>query len=82
MVSLGIPRSLKESGIRALAEGFRDAMAEWELHLVGGDTNEADDVIIDCVLAGFADRVVDEERGLLPASLWWSRGSSGRPRRG
>jgi thiamine-monophosphate kinase len=58
MVSLGIPRSLSEKDIRALAGGFRDGIDEWSLHLVGGDTNEADDVIVDCILAGFADRVV------------------------
>ncbi|MDA4133952.1 MAG: thiamine-phosphate kinase [Thaumarchaeota archaeon] len=58
MVSLGIPRSLGEKGIRALAGGFRDGIDEWSLHLVGGDTNEADDVIVDCILAGFTDRVV------------------------
>ena len=58
MVSLGIPRSLGEKDIRALASGFRDGIDEWSLHLVGGDTNEADDVIIDCILAGFTDRVV------------------------
>lgn len=58
MVSLGLPRSLGEKGIRALAAGFRDGIEEWSLHLVGGDTNEADDVIVDCILAGFTDRVV------------------------
>jgi len=58
MVSLGIPRNLGEKDIRALAAGFRDGIDEWSLHLVGGDTNEADDVIIDCILAGFTDRVV------------------------
>ncbi len=68
MVSLGIPRSLDEKGVRALARGFQDGMGEWSLHLVGGDTNEADDVIIDCVLAGFADRVV-ERSGASPGEL-------------
>ena len=58
MVSLGIPRNLSDDGIRALARGFRDGMDEWGPRLVGGDTNEADDVVIDCILAGFADRVV------------------------
>jgi thiamine-monophosphate kinase len=68
MVSLGIPRSLKEPGIRALAAGFGDAIAEWGLHLVGGDTNEADDVIIDSILAGFTDRTVTRD-GASPGEL-------------
>jgi thiamine-monophosphate kinase len=58
MVSLGIPRTLKDRDIRAMVRGFQDGMAEWGLHLVGGDTNEADDVMIDCILAGFTDRIV------------------------
>jgi len=33
-------------------------MKEWGVRLVGGDTNEADDVVIDCVMIGFADRIV------------------------
>ena len=68
MVSLGIPRSLPEQGIRDLARGFRDGMTEWDLHLVGGDTNEADDLTIDCILAGFAERIV-ERRGACPGEL-------------
>ncbi len=68
MVSLGIPRSLTDVGIRALADGFHDGMGEWGLQLVGGDTNEADDVTIDCILAGFADRIV-ERRGASAGDL-------------
>jgi thiamine-monophosphate kinase len=58
LVSLGIPRSLRDDDIRALARGFGDGMKEWGPRLLGGDTNEADDVVIDCILAGFADRIV------------------------
>ncbi len=58
LVSLGIPRSLDDAGIRALAKGLRDGMDEWGPRLLGGDTNEAGDVVIDCILAGFTDRVV------------------------
>jgi thiamine-monophosphate kinase len=68
MVSLGIPRTLKEQDIRAMVRGFQDGMTEWDLHLVGGDTNEADDVMIDCILAGFTDRIV-ERRGAGPGEL-------------
>ena len=68
MVSLGIPRTLEERDIRAMVRGFQDGMTEWDLHLVGGDTNEADDVMIDCILAGFTDRIV-ERRGASPGEL-------------
>ncbi len=58
LVSLGIPRSLSDDGIRSLVDGFGDGMKEWGVRLVGGDTNEADDVIVDCLMTGFANRIV------------------------
>jgi thiamine-monophosphate kinase len=68
IVSLGLPRSLSDEGIGDLAKGFRDGMKEWGLRLVGGDTNEADDVMIDCVMVGFAERIV-ERQGARPGDL-------------
>lgn len=68
MVSLGIPRRMKPSEIRSLAHGFGDAKREWGVHLVGGDTNEAEDLIIDCVVAGFADSIVGRA-GARPGDL-------------
>jgi thiamine-monophosphate kinase len=58
MVSLGLPRGTKESEVDDLAAGFADASREWELRLVGGDTNEADDVVVDCVMVGFGREIV------------------------
>jgi thiamine-monophosphate kinase len=58
MVSLALPRGITEAEARELAEGFRDASRKWGLKLTGGDTNEGTDLIIDCVLIGFADGVV------------------------
>jgi len=68
MVSLGIPRSLSDGGVRAIARGVGDGMSEWGLHLVGGDTNEADDVVIDSIVAGFTGRIV-ERGGASPGDL-------------
>ncbi len=61
MVSLGIPRDMDESGVRSLALGFKDAMSAWRLYLLGGDTNEADDLVVDSILAGFGRRVVGRD---------------------
>ncbi len=65
MLSLGIPRSMRHGEIRSLVRGFVDGMDEWGVRLMGGDTNESDDLIIDCVMTGFADRFV-ERRGARP----------------
>ena len=68
MVSLGIPRRMQPKEVRSLARGFRDAIEEWGVYLVGGDTSEADDLIIDCILAGFAEHYVGRE-GASPGEL-------------
>ena len=68
MVSMGLPRTLQDREIRSLALGFHDGMREWGMNLIGGDTNEADDVIVDCILAGFADRIVGRG-GAAPGDL-------------
>jgi thiamine-monophosphate kinase len=58
MVSLGVPRSLPDAGVKGLVKGLGDGMGEWGVRLIGGDTNEADDVIVDCIMAGFSDHLV------------------------
>ena len=61
MVSLGLRRGVTQEQVDALAEGFRDAEREWKVHLVGGDTNESEELIIDCTMLGFARRVVPRD---------------------
>ena len=61
MVSLGLRRGVTQGQVDALAEGFRDAESEWKVHLVGGDTNESDELIIDCAMLGFATRIVPRD---------------------
>ncbi len=77
MVSMGIPRSLSDADVRSLIKGFGDGMKEWGVRLVGGDTNEADDVVVDCVMVGFSDRVV-KRGGAKPGQLIMATGDFGR----
>jgi len=58
MVSLGLPRGTPRAKVVALASGLLQGSREWDVKLVGGDTSEADDLIIDCMMVGFAQRVV------------------------
>ena len=53
LISLGLPRRTSKREVTGLAEGFADAAREWKVKLVGGDTNEADDLVIDCTMLGF-----------------------------
>lgn len=58
MVSLGLERGVQESNVEELASGFLEASKEWGVRLVGGDTSEAGDLIIDCLMVGFGKKVV------------------------
>ena len=57
LISLGLPRGTSEGEVNGLAEGFADAAREWKVKLVGGDTNEADDLVIDCTMLGFGEEI-------------------------
>jgi thiamine-monophosphate kinase len=58
MISLGLRRGTPEGQVVELASGLLGASREWGVKLVGGDTCEADDLMIDCTMVGFAERIV------------------------
>jgi thiamine-monophosphate kinase len=58
MVSLGLRRKTSSRQVKELALGLREAADEWGLKLVGGDTNEAKELVIDCVMVGNARKIV------------------------
>ena len=61
MVSLGLPAGTARAKVVDLASGLLEASREWGVRLVGGDTSEADDLVIDCTMVGFGKKIV--ERG-------------------
>ena len=52
MISLGLPRGVTRSYVEGLAKGFRLASGEFGVKIVGGDTNEATGLVIDCSMIG------------------------------
>ena len=68
LVSLGLRRGTTKEQVAQLARGFKDAAMEWDLKLVGGDTNEAKDMAIDCTMLGFSGKIV-ERRGARTGDL-------------
>ena len=81
LVSLGLRRGVTQEQVDALAEGFRDAEREWKVALVGGDTNEAEELVIDCAMVGFATRVVPRD-GSSPGDVLVVTGRFGYTRAG
>ncbi|MEM2211086.1 MAG: thiamine-phosphate kinase [Nitrososphaerales archaeon] len=76
LISIGIPREFKQNDIEELAKGFKMAKEEYSIEVIGGDTNEADDLIIDCCMFGFAERIVPRS-GAKPGDVVISSGVFG-----
>lgn len=57
MISLGMPKNCTRPYVEGLARGFAGASKEFEVKIVGGDTNEAAGLVIDCSMIGFANKI-------------------------
>jgi thiamine-monophosphate kinase len=65
LLSLALPSSITRKEVSEMAKGFKEAHDEFSFNIVGGDTNEADDIIIDCCMLGFAEKIT-ERQGAAP----------------
>ncbi len=81
MISLGLPRGVTDSYVRGLAGGFRLAAKEFGVNIVGGDTNEACSLIIDCSMIGVAGKVPPRS-GAKPGDVVVASGRFGYPAAG
>jgi len=63
LVSLGLPRDLKEGDVREIGAGLNDGAREYDTYIIGGDTNEASDLIISCSLLGLSNKKKLVRRG-------------------
>jgi thiamine-monophosphate kinase len=77
MVSLGIPKGTGRGKVVQLASGLLEASREWDVKLIGGDTSEAEDLIIGCTMVGFAKRIVTRG-GARPGQLVVTSGRFGQ----
>jgi thiamine-monophosphate kinase len=55
MVSLGIPPGFTKEEVIQLGKGLNQGATAYGASIVGGDTNEADDLVISCFLFGICD---------------------------
>ncbi|MGI0023916.1 MAG: thiamine-phosphate kinase [Nitrososphaera sp.] len=83
MVSLGIPISCTRAYVEGLANGFARASREFGVKIVGGDTNEASDLIIDCCMIGtLTIRKMPMRGGAKPGDIVVLSGPFGLPAAG
>lgn len=56
LASLGLPRKLKEKDIEEIGGGLNAGAREYGAYVIGGDTNEASDLVISISLFGIAKK--------------------------
>lgn len=70
MVSLGLPAPAEKTTVRDLGRGLSQAAREYKCKIIGGDTNQADDLVIDIVGIGFANpKTVIRRNGAKPGDI-------------
>src|SRR5712691_9753564 len=55
MVSLGLPAPAEKMTVQDIARGIDQAAREYRCKIIGGDTNQADHLVIDIIGVGFAN---------------------------
>jgi thiamine-monophosphate kinase len=79
MISLGLPRNCTRPYVEGLAKGFAIASKEFGVKIVGGDTNEASGLVIDCSMIGFANSKMPARKGARPGDAVVVSGMFGLP---
>ncbi len=56
LAAIGIPRDLRRKDIEQIGNGLDAGAREYNAYVLGGDTNEASDVVISCTALGFGEK--------------------------
>jgi thiamine-monophosphate kinase len=55
LISLALHPPVRQSMVKELSSGIYDASREYDCNVIGGDTGESTDLVIDCIGFGFAE---------------------------
>lgn len=69
IISVGIPKTYSKNNLQKLITGFRKVSKEYGVDIVGGDTNESKELVIDCSLVGLTNTVIPRRYGARPGDL-------------
>ena len=56
LASIGIPKGLSKKDIQQIGKGLNDGAREYNAYVLGGDTNEASDLVISCAALGICQK--------------------------
>ncbi len=77
IVSMALPGAMHIEEFDALMKGIGDTAKKYGIKYIGGDLNEADDLVIDITLVGFHDNVIVPRKGIKPGHVIATTGAFG-----
>jgi thiamine-monophosphate kinase len=83
LASIGVPPSMTETDIQQIGKGLNAGAREYNAYILGGDTNEASDLIISCMALGVCSKHhLIKRSGAKPGDYVAVTGSFGKPASG
>ena len=76
-LSVGIPKSYSINDVKQLVKGFDIALKEYEIILIGGDTNSSNELIIDTTLIGFSNNKIPQRNNAHDKDIIYCLGTFG-----
>ena len=58
IISINLPKTISRSEINQIASGFKKACAQYDIAIIGGDTNAGKEIVFNVCLFGTANRIV------------------------
>ena len=68
IISINLPRKISNKEIGEIAKGFKKASKEFDVHVLGGDTNEGKEIVFHVCVFGITDKIVPR-KGAKPGDL-------------
>jgi thiamine-monophosphate kinase len=58
IISVNLPKGISKNKIEKIAKGFKTASKEFNVKILGGDTNQGKEIVFHVCVFGFADKIV------------------------
>ncbi len=58
IISINLPKSISKKEVNDIAKGFKKACEEYEISIVGGDTNEGKEIVFNICILGNSNQII------------------------
>ena len=77
MISVNLPKTIPRLKVSEIATGFKNACKEYDISILGGDTNEGKEIVFNVCVFGMADKKIVTRRGSKKGDLIFVTGPFG-----